>query len=294
MKLISRFIISGLQSIWVVFLLSAFTAGLAGTAYAQLYPEGKGGFNGLSINYSVTGADLGTPTDVGDFTTYRDYKSGRLAGSRVNITGTANNEWGATVSLSVFITDNRSGRKDSFSFTMAGTTTSKDFSVGLDIYQDTTDVSFRITESASYGNGESRGLWVGGSLTKGSTLTAEFSATPLSGNSPLIVEFSDMSTGGTVTSWRWEILGTDFISTAKNFKVKFTNPGPDVWKVSVQLTVSTGGLTATKTKNDYIVVFPAQPILDDKTKADIIINYGEDLDLGEPIFVPKRQETYYV
>ena len=49
-------------------------------------------------------------------------------------------------------------------------------------------------------------------------------------------------------------------------------------------------MTATRTKIDYIVVFPA---LDDKTKADLIIDYVEDLDFGEPIFVPKRQETHY-
>ncbi|MBL0145575.1 MAG: hypothetical protein IPP48_07255 [Chitinophagaceae bacterium] len=45
-------------------------------------------------------------------------------------------------------------------------------------------------------------------------LTANFSATPLSGCSPLIVSFTDQSTGSP-TQWHWD-LGNSTISTVQN------------------------------------------------------------------------------
>src|SRR5687768_7291574 len=54
-------------------------------------------------------------------------------------------------------------------------------------------------------------------------LNANFSATPLSGCAPLVVNFTDLSTGG-ATSWRWD-LGNGTISTLQHPTGSYFNPG---------------------------------------------------------------------
>ena len=60
-------------------------------------------------------------------------------------------------------------------------------------------------------------------------LAADFKATPTSGCSPLLVRFSDKSTGNP-TSWKWD-LGNGTISFLRNPSVTYFNPG----KYSIKL-----------------------------------------------------------
>src|ERR1035437_5428333 len=54
-------------------------------------------------------------------------------------------------------------------------------------------------------------------------LTANFSATPISGCAPFLVNFTDLSTGNP-TNWKWD-LGNGTISFLKNPAVTYFAPG---------------------------------------------------------------------
>ena len=82
---------------------------------------------------------------------------------------------------------------------------------------------------------------------------ASFSVTPLSGNAPLTVSFTDESTGSP-TGWKWNFGdGTD--STEKNPEHKYDKPG----LYPVTLMVSNADGSTALTKAGYIVVSNALP-----------------------------------
>lgn len=80
-------------------------------------------------------------------------------------------------------------------------------------------------------------------------VTANFSASPLRGCSPLVVQFTDLSTGG-ATSWSWNF-GNSNTSSQQNPATIYTLPGV----YTVTLTVSNGGSNNTIVKTSYIVVY---------------------------------------
>jgi PKD repeat protein len=82
-------------------------------------------------------------------------------------------------------------------------------------------------------------------------LVCNFSGTPTYLNAGGTVSFTDLSTGGTITSRSWTFQGgTPSTSTSANPVITYNTPG--VYNVS--LTVSTGTQNATETKNGYITV----------------------------------------
>lgn len=78
---------------------------------------------------------------------------------------------------------------------------------------------------------------------------ANFSATPASGCSPLVVSFSDQSTGNP-TVWFWDF-GNGATSTLKNPSTTYFLPG----KYTVTLTVTNASGSNTKTQQQFIVVY---------------------------------------
>ncbi|MFH0945366.1 MAG: PKD domain-containing protein, partial [Planctomycetota bacterium] len=78
---------------------------------------------------------------------------------------------------------------------------------------------------------------------------ANFSATPLSGNAPLLVSFTDQSTGGSVTSWLWAF-GDGATSTVQNPTHTYTKSGP----YTVLLSVGGPGGSDYEIKVNYISV----------------------------------------
>ena len=86
-------------------------------------------------------------------------------------------------------------------------------------------------------------------LTSRAQLTADFSATPISGCSPLLVNFSDLSTGNP-TSWKWD-LGNGTISYLKNPAVTYFTPG----QYNVKLEITNAGDTNAIVKNQFITVY---------------------------------------
>ena len=86
-------------------------------------------------------------------------------------------------------------------------------------------------------------------------ITAGFSASPLNGTAPLVVQFTDRSTAEntTITIWQWDFNGDGVIdSTERNPSWTYNEPG--VYNVS--LTVSDGRISDTETKAGYITVVP--------------------------------------
>src|SRR6266571_2862225 len=81
-----------------------------------------------------------------------------------------------------------------------------------------------------------------------SQLVAKFSASPLSGCSPLIVNFTDQSTGNP-TQWRWD-LGNGVISTLKNPSATYFNAGT----YSIKLVVKNASGADSIVKNQFITV----------------------------------------
>jgi parallel beta-helix repeat protein len=86
---------------------------------------------------------------------------------------------------------------------------------------------------------------------------AGFSATPLSGDKPLQVQFTDTSTGDPA-SWTWDFENDGIVdSTEQNPSFTYTDPGT----YTVNLTVKNAGGSDSEVKTDYIIVSePSGPL----------------------------------
>lgn len=80
-------------------------------------------------------------------------------------------------------------------------------------------------------------------------VTADFSATPLSGCAPLVVHFTDQSTGNP-NSWTWD-LGNSTFSVIQNPSVTYFNPGTYTIKLVVR---NAAGNADSLTKTAFITV----------------------------------------
>ncbi|NOT93104.1 PKD domain-containing protein [Ferruginibacter sp.] len=86
-------------------------------------------------------------------------------------------------------------------------------------------------------------------------LTANFTATPLSGCAPLVVSFTDQSTGAP-TQWKWD-LGNGTISFLQNPSVTYFNPG----QYNIKLVVyDANGDSNVVIKSQYITVNAAPAV----------------------------------
>lgn len=85
-------------------------------------------------------------------------------------------------------------------------------------------------------------------------LAANFTATPIVGCAPLVVQFSDLSTGSP-TAWSWN-LGNSTTSVLQNPSTTYTAPGT----YTVTLTVTNAGGTHTYTQTAYITVYNAPQV----------------------------------
>jgi len=81
---------------------------------------------------------------------------------------------------------------------------------------------------------------------------ADFSANIISGCSPLVVTFQDLSNGNPDT-WLWN-LGNGITSTKQNPTTSYFDPGV----YTITLTASNSNSSDTKTISNYIIVY-AQP-----------------------------------
>ncbi|MBW7989062.1 MAG: PKD domain-containing protein, partial [Planctomycetes bacterium] len=91
-------------------------------------------------------------------------------------------------------------------------------------------------------------------VTMYSAPVASFAAIPRSGNDPLVVQFTDTSTGR-VSNWLWNF-GDGKTSNEQNPNHMYKNTGSYI----VSLTVVGPGGSDTETKMDYIQVTPSAPV----------------------------------
>jgi len=112
-------------------------------------------------------------------------------------------------------------------------------------------------------------------------VTADFTSNVTSGCSPLIVQFSDLSTGP-VTSWSWNF-GNGNVSTQRNPGAIYISPGC----FTVRLIVSNGSTSDTVIKPCYITVFqnPSPSVTADVTQGcvPLTVNFT---DLSTPGSAP--------
>jgi PKD repeat protein len=117
------------------------------------------------------------------------------------------------------------------------------------------------------------------------TVSANFSATPLSGISPLTVQFQDLSTGG-ATSWLWSF-GDGDTSTEQN--PIHTYYGSDLYDVS--LIINSG--SDTETKVDYINVYASSSCHVESDyiticgpESELLARFGECKSINLKEFIP--------
>jgi PKD repeat protein len=85
---------------------------------------------------------------------------------------------------------------------------------------------------------------------------AQFTANTTSGIAPLVIKFTDQSTGSP-TSWAWDFTNDGTVDrTTKNPQWTYTSPGV----YTVKLTVANEGGSDSKIKTNYIIVRQAPPV----------------------------------
>jgi len=144
------------------------------TSVAQSNGSFPGGtFNGMQINYSISGIALSAPTDVEGFTTSRKY-TGEVSGNIITASGTFHMDWTASVIGTVTLRAGSEYKSQTYDCTTNNTRKTVDlpFNVAITVPSDATDASLSISMGASYGNGEVRGLKVYGEFTHQATVSA--------------------------------------------------------------------------------------------------------------------------
>lgn len=129
-------------------------------------------------------------------------------------------------------------KNPSYTFTTAGTYTVK------------------LTSINSYGNtSETKRDYITVSALSGNAPAAAFSATPRSGTAPLMVRFTDSSTGPDIIAWEWDF-NNDGITDSNDKNPRFTYNVAGIYPVN--LTVSNAYGASSEVKNQFIRVTGAQ------------------------------------
>ncbi len=183
--------------------------------------------------------------------------AGKLGAGRVNLFNALNdggvsaptanftaNQTSGCGSLNVQFTDQSTGDVDSWSwdFGDGGSSTAQN-----PAHNYTTPGTYTVTLTVT-GPGGSDGETKNNYITVNSTVVAAFSGTPLSGDAPLTVNFTDQSTG-TPTGWSWDF-GDGGSATVQNPGHTFTVAGT----YTVTLTASNACGSDGETKVNYVVV----------------------------------------
>ena len=102
------------------------------------------------------------------------------------------------------------------------------------------------------------------------TLTADFTATPTTGETPLTVQFTDQSVGN-ISSWLWDF-GDGSTATSQNPTHTYSSSG----NFTVSLTITGLGGSDTETKEDYISVTRKASTIE-LNISDSEITFGESI-----------------
>jgi len=151
------------------------------------------------------------------------------------------------VPLTVSFVDQSTGSPTSWSWDFGDTTTSTDASPS---HTYTTPGTYSVSLTATGPQGTDTATQTDLVVVNPAGPTAGFAATPLRGESPLVVTFTDLSTGN-ITSWSWRF-GDGTTSSIQSPNHAYTTAGT----YSVVLTVDGPEGPNTLTQNNLIVVDP--------------------------------------
>ncbi len=129
----------------------------------------------------------------------------------------------------------------------------------LEIYYDDNSPRNTRLQAATFG----RGLWESDLYSPTSILSADFEGSPTIGEAPLLVEFSDLSTGN-INNWLWNF-GDGEYSFVQNPTHEYVTPG----NFTVSLTISSQCNTDSIVKTDYILI----PVSLSENSSESIIVY---------------------
>ncbi|WAC04658.1 MAG: PKD domain-containing protein [Methanoregula sp.] len=156
--------------------------------------------------------------------------------------------------LAVQFTDASTGPVTSMSWTFGDGNTS---TTQNPLYTYPNAGTFTVSLMVSNGSGsntQTRTNYITVTTLTPAPVTASFTGNPTSGNKPLAVQFTDVSTGP-VTSWLW-IFGDGNTSIIQGPLYTY----PDAGTYTVSLTVSNGTGTNTQTRANYITVMTPPPV----------------------------------
>ena len=147
--------------------------------------------------------------------------------------------------LQVTFTDLSSGTVDSWLWDFGnGDTSSLQSPVYTYNSTGTYTVSLTVTNSA----GSNQAIKTDYITVSADAPEADFSGTPTVGEAPLLVSFTDLSTGS-IDTWNWDF-GDNDSSALQNPTHEYVTPG----SYTVSLTVSGAGGSTTEVKTDYILI----------------------------------------
>ena len=136
--------------------------------------------------------------------------------------------------------------------------------------QDEVDSSPAIGSNGLLYIGSSDGYLYAIGAKSTATLTADFTATPTTGETPLTVQFTDRSVGN-ISSWLWDF-GDGSTSSAQNPTHTYSSSG----NFTVSLTITGLGGSDTETKEDYISVTRKASVIE-LNISDPEITFGESI-----------------
>ncbi len=199
----------------------------------------------------------GCPQNTTNYSTYLDVISIELelagGGPVAPVADFSGNPTSGSVPLTVNFTDLSSNSPTSWSWDFGDTGTSTTQSPSHD-YTSAGDYTVSLTATNSAGSDtETKTNYISVSTAPPPAPVADFSGNPTSGDAPLTVSFTDLSTN-MPTSWSWSF-GDTGSSTAQNPSHDYTSAGD----YTVNLTATNAGGSDTETKTNYISVSIAPP-----------------------------------
>lgn len=204
-----------------------------------------------SGKYSVVVTDKGCPSQMSDLIDVTINSDKLTAGFNADpTTGTA--------PLLVTFTDASTGKPKTWSWDFGDSQTS---TIQNPTHTYTKAGSYTVTLIVSDGttnDTKTKAAFI--VVEEQSEVTANFSASVTGGNAPLVVKFTDLSTGAP-TAWEWDFGDGSAFSTIKDPEHTYTTPG----KFSVILTVTKDSKQYKTTKKDFITIESSTGTADENT-----------------------------
>ena len=223
------------------------------------------------LDVAVDGASQGPIssypfTNVGsDHSISATFKAVVIPAPVANFTG---NPISGTAPLAVQFTDTSTGTPTAWIWTFGDIGSGNTSTYGSPLHTYTTPGIYSVNLTVSNAGG-SKTLIRTNYITVISPLAANFTGTPTSGSKPLLVSFTDKSTG-TPTGWNWAF-GDGSTSTVQNPQHTYADKG----NYTVNLTVTKGLSSSTVSKVNYIQVMKKSFI--DFVISENVFVYGNKL-----------------